>query len=91
MTNGTVAQKPDRIRENKVSKVEANSLTVEYNGGTKVVTTTTSTKVVSLAPGDRSELKPKAPVFIPGVKKDADGTFEADRITAGKNGIAPPM
>ena len=91
MTNGTVAQKPDRIRENKVSKVEANSLTVEYNGGTKVVTTTTSTKVVSLAPGDRSELKPKAPVFIPGVKKDADGTFEADRITVGKNGIAPPM
>jgi hypothetical protein len=51
MTNGTVAQKPNRIRENKVSKVEGNSLTVEYNGGTKVVTTTPSTKVVSLVPG----------------------------------------
>ena len=91
MTNGTVAQKPNRIRENKISKVEGNSLTVEYNGGTKVVTTTPSTKVVSLVPGDWSELKPNASVFIPGAKKDVDGTLEADRITVGKNGIAPPM
>jgi hypothetical protein len=30
-------------------------------------------------------------VFIPGAKKDADGTLEANRITVGKNGIAPPM
>jgi len=91
MTNGTVAQKPDKIRNNKVSKVEGDSLTVEYNGGTKVVTTTPSTKVVMLAPADRSDLKPNARVFVPGAKKDADGTFEADRLTVGKNGIAPPM
>lgn len=91
MTNGTVAQKPDKIRNNKVSKVEGDSLTVEYNGGTKVVTTTPSTKVVMLAPADRSDLRPNARVFVPGAKKDADGTFEADRLTVGKNGIAPPM
>lgn len=91
MTNGTVAPRPNRISENKVSKVEGNSLTVEYNGGTKVVTTTPSTKVVTLVPGDRSDLKPNASVFIPGAKKDADGGLEADRITVGKNGIAPPM
>lgn len=91
MTNGTVAQKPDKIRNNKVSKVEGDSLTVEYNGGTKVVTTIPSTKVVMLAPADRSDLKPNARVFVPGAKKDADGTFEADRLTVGKNGIAPPM
>jgi len=30
-------------------------------------------------------------VFIPGAKKDADGALEAERITVGKNGIAPPM
>lgn len=91
MTNGTVAQKPNKIGENKVSKVEGSSLTVEYNGGTKVVTTTPNTKVVTLVPGDRSDLKPNASVFIPGVKKDADGVLQADRITVGKNGIAPPM
>jgi hypothetical protein len=37
MTNGTVAQRPNKIGDNKVSKVDGNSLTVEYNGGTKVV------------------------------------------------------
>jgi hypothetical protein len=91
MTNGTVAQRPNKINENKVSKVEGNSLTVEYNGGTRVVTTTPSTKVVTLAPADRSDLKPNESVFIPGAKKDADGALEANRITVGKNGIAPPM
>jgi hypothetical protein len=91
MTNGTVSQRPNKIGENKVSKVEGNSLTVEYNGGTKVVVTTPSTQVVTLVPGDRSELKPNASVFIPGATKDADGALQADRITVGKNGIAPPM
>lgn len=91
MTNGTVSQKPDKVSENKVSKVEGNSLTVEYNGGTKIVTTTPSTKVVALVPGDRSELKPNAKVFIPAATRDSDGAFKADRITVGKDGVAPPM
>jgi hypothetical protein len=89
MTNGTVAQRQNKIGENKVSKVEGNRLTVEYNGGTKVVVTTPSTQVVTLVPGDRSELKPNASVFIPGATKDANGALQADRITVGKNGIAP--
>ena len=90
MTNGTVAQRPNKVAENKVSKVEGNSLTVEYNGGIKVVTATPSTPVVTLFPGD-GELKPNVKVFIPGATKDADGVLEADRITIGKNGISPPM
>jgi hypothetical protein len=61
------------------------------NGGTKTVTTTPSTKVVALVPGDRSELKPNAKVFIPGATRDSDGAFKADRITVGKDGVAPPM
>jgi hypothetical protein len=91
MTNGTVAQRPNKVAENKVSKVEGNSLTVEYGGGTKVVTATPGTRVVTLVPGDRSELKPNVKVFIPGATKDADGVWQADRITIGKNGISPPM
>jgi hypothetical protein len=89
MTNGTVA--PKKVAENKVSKVQGNSLTVEYNGGTKVVTATPNTRVVTLVPGDRGELKPNAKVFIAGATKDADGVLEADRITVGSNGISPPM
>jgi hypothetical protein len=91
MTNGTVAQRPNKVAENKVSKVEGNSLTVEYNGGTKVVTATPDTRVVTLVPGDRGELKANVKVFIPGATKDADGVLRADRITIGKNGISPPM
>jgi hypothetical protein len=91
MTNGTVAQKPDKVAKNKVNKVAGNNLTVEYDGGTKVVTATPSTVVVSLVPGDRSELKPNAQVFIPGATKNADGVLEANRITVGKNGVPPPM
>ena len=91
MTNGTVSRSPDKVVENKVSKVEGNSLTVEYNGGTKVVTATPSTRVVMLVPGGRGELKPNASVFIPAATKDADGVLEADRITVSKNRISPPM
>jgi hypothetical protein len=91
MTNGTVAQKSSKVNENKVSKVEGNNLSVEYNGGTKVVTTTAETRVVTLVPSDRSELRPNASVFIPGATKDADGALEASRITVGKVGIPPPM
>jgi hypothetical protein len=91
MTNGTVTQKSSKVEKNKVSKVEGNNLTVEYNGGTKVVTTTPSTRVVTLVPGDRSELKPNASVFIPGATRSPDGALEAARITVGKDGIPPPM
>ena len=30
-------------------------------------------------------------VFIPGATRDSDGAFKADRITVGKDGVAPPM
>jgi len=91
MTNGTVSPNPNKISENKISKVEGNNLTVEYQGGTKIVTTTPSTKVVSLVPSDRSELKPNAEVFIPGASRDSDGALKAERVTVGKDGTAPPM
>ena len=91
MTNGTVASKPGRVSNNKVSKVEGDNLTVAYNGGSRVVTATPNTRVVTLVPGDRSELKPNARVFIPGATKGANGVFEASRVTVGRTGLAPPM
>ena len=91
MTNGTVAKKPGRVTDNKVGKVEGNSLTVEYNGGTKVVTTTPSTRVVMLVPASRGDIKPDAAVFIPRAAKAADGVLEAKLVTVGKDGTPPPM
>jgi hypothetical protein len=83
MTNGTVAQ--------KVNNVAGDKLTVDYRGGDKVVTVTPKTEVVALVLGDRSELKPKTKIFIPGATKGPDGALEASRVTVGEKGLAPPM
>jgi len=91
MTNGTVARRPGRVADNKVSKVEGSNLTVEYNGGTQIVTATPNTRVVMLVPANRSDIKLNAPVFIPAATKAADGVLEAKLITVGKDGIPPPM
>ena len=42
------------------------------------------------APADKSELKAGAKV-IAFFKKLADGSFEANRISVGLNGLTPPM
>ena len=91
MTNGTVAPKSGRIDNNKVSKIDGNKLVVDYNGGSKVVAITPSTKVVTLVPASTSALKPNEQVFIPAATKTADGALTASRITVGKDGAAPPM
>jgi hypothetical protein len=91
MTNGTVAQKSNKVENNKVNSVEGNDVTLNFNGGTKIVTITSDTKVVALVPGDRSELKPNAKIFIPAVTRTPDGALEANRVTVGRDGIPPPM
>jgi hypothetical protein len=91
MTNGTVAEKSNKVENNKVNSVEGNDVTVNFNGGTKIVTVTSDTKVVTLVAGDRSELKPNAKIFIPAATRTPDGALEANRVTVGKEGIAPPM
>lgn len=87
MTNGTAGQTASQ----QVNKVEGNTLTVKYRGGDKAVTVTPSTKVVALAPGDRNDLKQNEMVFIPAATPADNGSFEANRLTVGKDGVAPPM
>ncbi|HEV2627478.1 MAG TPA: DUF5666 domain-containing protein [Pseudolabrys sp.] len=91
MTNGTVGRRPGRVTDNKVNKVEGNTITVDYKGGAKVVEITPSTKVVSLEPGNRAELKPDARIFVVGATKNGDGSLEAHRITVGTKDLPPPM
>jgi hypothetical protein len=90
MTNGTVAQS-NKVENSKVNSVEGNDVTVNFNGGTKIVTVTSDTKVVTLVPGDRSELKPNAKIFIPAATRTPDGALQANRVTVGNDGIPPPM
>jgi hypothetical protein len=82
MTNATVA--------NAVSKVDGHSLTLTYKGGEKTIVVPPEAPIVTFAPGERSELKPGSKIFIAAATKQPDGTFEAARITVGRD-TPPPM
>ena len=82
MTNATVAQ--------TVEGTDGQNIVVKYKDGEKKVVVTPETPIVIYVPGDKSELKPGAPIFISAAKKTADGTLETPRINVGR-GVAPPM
>jgi hypothetical protein len=81
MTNGTVG-----------SLVNTNGTTmkVKYKDGEKTVVVPPDVPIVYMEPGDRSLLKPGAPVLV-FPTKNADGSLTASTIIAGKNGTIPPM
>ena len=82
MTNATV--------DETVKAVDGQVLTLKYKGGEKKIVVTADTVIVSYTPGDRSELKPGAKIFVAGGTKLADGTVETTRISVGRD-VAPPM
>lgn len=65
-------------------------LTLTYPGGDKQVLVPDSVPVVAFAPGDRSLVKAGNHVLVQAVKT-ADGSYGADRITVGRDGLVPPM
>ena len=82
MTNANV--------EAQVASADGQVLTVKYKDGEKKIIVPDGTPIVSYAPGDVSDLKAGAKIFVGAVKKLPDGTLEAGRINVGK-GAAPPM
>jgi hypothetical protein len=83
MTNATVAQ--------MVKGVDGNEITLKYKEGDKKIVVTPETVIVAFVPGDKSELKPGAKIFIGGAAKKDDGTLEAAAINVGRDGLTPPM
>jgi hypothetical protein len=83
MTNANVEQ--------TVTGVDGQTLTLKYKDGEKKVVVPSSTPIVTFAPGDRSNLKPGAKIFIAAAKKQPDGSLEALRIAYRKDGLVPPM
>jgi hypothetical protein len=65
-------------------------LTIKYKDGEKKVAVSQDTPVVTYVPADKSELKAGAKV-IAFIKKLPDGSFEANRISVGRDGLTPPM
>lgn len=83
MTNAAVAQ--------MVKGVDGDVITLKYKDGEKKIVVTPQTVIVTYVPGDKSELKPGAKIFIAGAAKKEDGTLEAASISVGRDGLTPPM
>jgi hypothetical protein len=82
MTNATVAE--------TVAGVSGPVLTLKYKDGEKKIVVPPEAPIVTFVPGDRSLLKPGTGVFLSATPQ-ADGKLMASRITAGKDGVVPPM
>ncbi|WP_420994140.1 hypothetical protein ACKI2N_009290 [Cupriavidus sp. 30B13] len=81
MTNGTVGS---------VVVSNGRTITVKYPEGEKRIVIPADVPIVNLEPGDRSLLVPGAHVVL-FASKAADGALTARFISAGKNGVVPPM
>jgi hypothetical protein len=83
ITNGSVAQ--------MVKGVGGDEITLKYKDGEKKILVTPETVIVTFVPGDKSELKPGAKIFIAAANKKDDDTLEAAAVSVGRGGITPPM
>jgi hypothetical protein len=81
MTNGSVG---DLVVSN------GRILTVNYKGGQQKILVPEDVPVVNVLPGDRSLLKVGTKI-VTFVTQSADGTLTAQSISAGKDGVTPPM
>lgn len=81
MTNGSVG---DLVVSN------GRMLTVNYKGGQQTILVPEDVPIVNLVPGDRSLLKVGVKI-VTFVTQSADGTLTAQSISAGKDGVTPPM
>ena len=85
MTNATVADlaaAPKSVRGGQ-------QLRLTYKGGEKTVIVPPNVPVVTFRPGTEALLVPGAKVLVNAQEKN--GTPTALRVTAGRNGFAPPM
>src|SRR5882724_1426051 len=78
MTNATVDQ--------SVVSNDGHTLLIKYKDGEKKVLVSPETPVVTYVPADKSELKAGAKI-IAFIKKQPDGSFEANRVSVGRDGL----
>jgi hypothetical protein len=81
MTNGVVGE---------LLTSNGRMIKVKYKDGEQKVVIPDGMPVVNIEPGDRSLLVPGAHVML-FAEKNADGSLTARAISAGQNGIKPPM
>jgi Domain of unknown function (DUF5666) len=81
MTNATV--------DTTVAGVDGQVLTVKYKDGEKKIVVPPDAVIRAYLVGSKDELKPGANVMIVRATKNPDGTFGADRVNVGRDGIVP--
>jgi hypothetical protein len=81
MTNGAVDQ--------TVTSVNGPVLVVKYKGGEQKIVVPADAVIRAYAVGDKSELKPGAHIAIVRATKTSDGSFEANRVNVGRDGVVP--
>lgn len=82
MTNATVAT--------VAAGGDGQTLTLNYKDGTQSIRVKPGTPIVTFAPGERTDAKVGAKVFLVPAK-GAGGSLTASRILVGKDGLTPPM
>ncbi len=81
MTNATVDQ--------TVAGVDGQVVTVKYKDGEKKIIVPPDAVIRAYMVGSKDELKPGANIMIVRATKQPDGTFGADRVNVGRDGIEP--
>jgi hypothetical protein len=91
--------RPDSMMTNaEVASVVSNdggqTLTLAYKdkqgAGRQTIEVKPGTPIVTFSPGSQADATVGAKVFM-GAQKAADGTFSANRLLVGKDGLTPPM
>jgi len=82
MTNGTVGA--------AVSGVDGPVITVKYKDGEKKILVTPNVPIVRYEVADLGAIKPGAPFSAISPAKQADGSFDVNRINVGRDGASPP-
>src|SRR6266516_1983470 len=70
--------------------VDGQTLTLKYKDGEKKIFVPADTPIVIYEPGDKTDLKPGAKVFIIAAKQP-DGTLQGRAWRVGRDGVTPPM
>jgi len=86
MTNGNV----QNIATTKVDNVDAHTLTIQIDNGTKTIVVTPDTPIVTYEAADASALVKGAHVIVRATK-NPDGSLAAPSVNVGKDGLVPPM
>src|SRR6478752_6206239 len=80
MTNGTVSTAGKSTMAGAVEKSQGSTMTLKFKDGEKTIDVVPETVIMTYMPGDKSELRPGAKIYVPAATRQADGTLATARV-----------